>query len=115
MANFTSAHHWGDNCWAAGLYKGTLSTPLMNIIYAPPSPADFIASRSAVMPSLETAACIQYQNTQGFACSGGCWNNSRIEVSALPVNGAPEFVLACGKMNSTAKQQANMILCFFIC
>jgi hypothetical protein len=44
---------------------------LIGIKYAPPIPAAFIASRSAVMPAFETLACIQYQNTQGFADSGG--------------------------------------------
>src|SRR6185437_4393460 len=34
-------------------------------------PADFMACRSARMPSLDTAACIQYQNTQGLAAAGG--------------------------------------------
>src|ERR1700753_3245764 len=39
-------------------------------------PADLIAIRSAWMPSLETAAFIQYQKTQGRASSGGFLNVS---------------------------------------
>src|SRR6185312_13808537 len=34
-------------------------------------PADFMACRSARMPSLDTAACIQYQKIQGLAAAGG--------------------------------------------
>src|ERR1700744_3596002 len=33
-----------------------------------------MACKSARMPSLETAACIQYQKTQGRATAGGCRN-----------------------------------------
>src|SRR3954451_9436349 len=45
-------------------------------------PAAFIASRSAVIPSFETAATIQYQNTQGNASCGGFLKSFRSWFSA---------------------------------
>ncbi|MNL11088.1 hypothetical protein D3C87_1319090 [compost metagenome] len=77
IANFTIAHHCGLSCSAAGVNMGGLTAPLMGIRYAPPIPAVFMASRSAVIPDFETAAFIQYQNTQGFVVSF-CWAETGI-------------------------------------
>ena len=53
--------------------KGILAlVSLMGIRYAPAIPTDFMASKSAVIPLVETAPCIQYQNTQGLAELLGC-------------------------------------------
>ena len=70
-ACFTIAHHCGDNCTTTESIKGGLAGPLIGIKYAPPMPASFIASKSAEIPSLETLAWYQYQNTQGLADAGG--------------------------------------------
>jgi len=61
MAKRTIPHQAGLSCSTGGSSKGGLATPLIGIKYAPPMPACFIASRSAVMPARETAAFSQYQ------------------------------------------------------
>jgi hypothetical protein len=51
--------------------SGAQDIPLTSIHSAPPMPTRFIASRSAVMPSLLMLPLIQNQKTQGRAEGGG--------------------------------------------
>jgi hypothetical protein len=67
----TASHHSEVSCSTGGSHCGGSVAPRMGIRYAPPSPASRMASRSAVIPSWDTAAFIQYQKTQGRADSGG--------------------------------------------
>src|ERR1035437_7081971 len=63
-----------------------------------------MASRSALMPSFETAPYIQYQKVQGLASVGGCMNCSR------SVDCAPIKLKQLKVMNRTN----NMYLIFFM-
>ena len=49
-----------------------------------------MASRSAVIPAFETAACIQYQNTQGFADAFAAFDRNPA-IRAIFVN-----IITCG-------------------
>src|SRR5688500_13311840 len=76
--------------------------------YAPPIPASFIAWISALMPSFETAPCIQYQNTQGLAEADGernCFSKSNRLVIFSCAND--------GKMLKLRKQMIRRILHHF--
>ncbi|MGC4074107.1 MAG: hypothetical protein QM760_16665 [Nibricoccus sp.] len=60
--------HHSSVSWRTGVIgHAGLACPGSPLKYAPPTPASFIASESAVIPSRETDACIQYQITHGFA------------------------------------------------
>src|ERR1700722_6245308 len=71
-----------------------------------------MAWRSPRMPSLEPAACIQYQKTHGLAASGG-WRNvpgsiaaaadmdCRVAAAGMDGRGATCADTANGKINST--------------